>query len=307
MSSSWWPRATSAVSVISDRLRRSKALPSPDRAPGIFGDEPLEIGGEIGGRRDGPVDVRVAEDLTPNRQPGGIHLVGGRRRRRCEACACSAISAATRTGACGGREMPHAVQHDQPPVLDTGGDALQMIRRSSDVVAARDGEDRRADLLQSVDDVESSQRLTHLGIRAGVRGSQRIEKRRAEAGLPLGEVGGEPPLRRSGEHGFSSRRADGCCTLPPRVRGADRRTGAQQGGRRDPVRRIQQQLQPDATSDRITCVMECFAGELVGECQHARASSAMVKSSVVSPRPCPGRSQPTTRHLLAQMDGGLAP
>ena len=193
-----------------------EARPRPDGAPGIFGDQPLEVGGEIGGRRDGPVDVRVTEDLAPNRHPAGIHVVGGRRRRRCRSCACSAISAATGPGASAGARCADAVQHDQPPVLDTGGDALQVIRRSGDVLAACDGQDRCADLLQPVGDVESRQRLTHLRIGAGVRVTQRIEKRRADTRLALGKSAGNQRCAAAGEHGFGSRRADGRGALPPR-------------------------------------------------------------------------------------------
>ena len=47
-----------------------EAGPRPDRAPREPGDQLLEVPGEVGGRRDAAIDVRVAERRAPDRQAG---------------------------------------------------------------------------------------------------------------------------------------------------------------------------------------------------------------------------------------------
>ena len=61
------------------RSRRARPGPRPDAAPGVAGDEVLEVGGDVVGARDGPVDVGVAEHRAAHLLAGGVPVgsVGG--------------------------------------------------------------------------------------------------------------------------------------------------------------------------------------------------------------------------------------
>ena len=70
-SSSSWPSAASSAITSIDRVRRSSAGLRPDRAPGLLGDEALEIGVEAGLGGLGALDMGVAEHLAAHRHAGG--------------------------------------------------------------------------------------------------------------------------------------------------------------------------------------------------------------------------------------------
>jgi hypothetical protein len=68
-------------------------IASPDRAPGVFGDELLERSGELRGVGHGAVDVGVAQDLAPHPHPLLVTVLAHNCTSRC-----SAISSLTVSG-----------------------------------------------------------------------------------------------------------------------------------------------------------------------------------------------------------------
>ena len=122
--------------------------------------------------------------------------------------------------------------------------------------------------MQPVGHVESRQRLAGLRIRFRIRVTQGVQQCRADARLALHESGSEPSLRRSGEHGPHALPANRRSAFVPAVRCADDRTGAQKRRRLHPPWSVQRELQTHATADGISCVVEGFGAERVGEDEH---------------------------------------
>ena len=169
----------------------------------------------------------------------------------------------------GGGQVSDAVEYHEVPVFYVGGDAPQRFRRRGAVGAAGNGQDRSDDLGQPIGYIEGCQRFADLriGFRIGV--TQGVQQRRRGPRLPVDEARREPAL--------GLRRCSMVSTPPPRtrggacapaVRGADDGAGAQKGCRTDPLRRVQQQLQTDAATYRITGIVECLGVKVVGDDQH---------------------------------------
>ena len=152
-----------------------QARSGPDPAPRVVGDEVLEVAGEVGGARGGPVDVGVAEHLTAYGEPGlDVLAVAGfarqvlaeqRRRPRREP-----------RRARGGRHRPARRTARAGHRRRSRGACRAGSTTSS---AAGDGDDGRADLVEPVPDVEVGERRAHLHVALVLGRGQRVQQRRA--------------------------------------------------------------------------------------------------------------------------------
>ena len=205
-SSSWWPRATSAVSVIIERLRRSRPGRVQIAAPGVLGDEVLELAGQIGGAVDRAVDVVVAEHLAPDGHPVVVPA------HRAPSPACSRDQAGHVVGSPRpGLGARHRRAPRSRPSRTPSAICAQARWRGGTSYVPRHGEHRRGDLGQPVADVEGRQRAAERGVRRVVGLGESVQQapsrlgvrvrgspgpnQRCAAGAHLAERAGRPDLR----------------------------------------------------------------------------------------------------------------
>ena len=219
-SSSWWPRAISAVRVIMERLRRSSPGRVQMRAPGVRRDQFLEVPRQVGDRgvRPGRHDHRRAPRGGPP-SPRRTAPAACRPRRRPAVDVRPAghvlvDQLGDQLRCLGGGQVGDLVEDDQPAVLDAEGDLLQQRRRGGHVLVAGDGQHRHGDLTQPVADVEVGQRVADLGVTLAIGVLQRMQ----QPGRHLGVRDRKPSAnQRSAERGDHDRRARAPDLLGPLV------------------------------------------------------------------------------------------
>ena len=109
----------------------------PDAAPGVLGDELLELPGQVGGAGGGPVDVRVAEHLAAYDHAGVAHLADGEVVAGVGGLLAEEVPAQQRgdlLGRLGGRQVRDPVELGVRPVAHAVGDRAEQVGRRRDVV-----------------------------------------------------------------------------------------------------------------------------------------------------------------------------
>ena len=171
--------------------------------------------------------------------------------------------------------MGDAVQDHRATMPHPLRDLLGELGRCGDVLGPGDSEDGGLDLGQALADVEGPESLAGLRIAFGLGVLQNVQQRRRAFAVAFEESGREPAFGRRGHHRRCPRNADGRGAVGPELRVTDRRTGAQQNGRVHARGHIEQQLQSDATTDRVSGVDErrsrltAFGADSLDKIHHA--------------------------------------
>ena len=284
-SSSWWPRATSAVSVISERLRRSRPgrVQISPQAYRVIRSWKSAVNAVV------PAAARstCASPSTSRRTAMPAATWSGR-------TMLAGSASATRPRLFRGRQVGDAVEHDQPAVADPARrSAARLAGGRRRVVGAGHGQHRRGDLVEPVAHVERGERLADQRVALARRrpaarpAAPRPRRARARAkpgaNQRCGRARPSPSVPAARTVAARSRQP----ALSPIFAPVQSSAAAV-----DPVRGVEQQLQADRAADRVPGVGNARAGSTGRRAQHLAARSAMVNGS--SGRACGrGRAGPS--------------
>ncbi len=219
----------------------------PDGAPGVLGDQLLEVPGELGRVRGRAVDVLGSEHLAAHLH--AVVVLGHATSSR----ASSRMIVATSSGRSAGAWCADVLEDDEPAVLHAVGDLAQRAR------AGRPGRRRRpppppgsAISREPVADVERRERPAHRDVPVVGGVPQRVQQRRGALRLALEEARREPALRGRRHQRRGAGRTDLCHAVAPHGVVADLRAGAAEHRARAPgrVRRAAAAARPDRRPSR---------------------------------------------------------
>ncbi len=241
-----------------------QARPGPDLAPGVPGDEVLEVGGQAGRRGLGPIHMGVAEDRPADRHPGRVPIgVVGRHWPAEVGGQCPP----DRSRLFDAGEVRRMGDLHQGGVRDAVGEFARVRGRGRQVVPPGDDKGRHGDATEVRPQVVAGQRVAAGGVAGRVHSGEFGEKAADPVRGPIGESGGEPACGCGSHQRGRALLADDGGAVTPAVRFPETRGRADQGQRAEPLCPVDAEVGSDRTTERDPRIRELGVAVHVGQFQ----------------------------------------